>query len=139
MKSHFQQNIQYIVVLFLIFIICGYLFLSKTDTHPHGIFLPKYELDLPKISQDDVNAIEIDEYTDNLTQKDIKKSVGFINVLNHVSDKSEFKYRCKQSIQKAKYLAANAGANTIKYACLYPEGSLGSLSDVSLQAYAFRD
>ncbi|KEI35691.1 hypothetical protein FRA_29c03150 [Francisella sp. W12-1067] len=131
--SRFNQNVMYIVVIIAVFVTCIYFFTSNNDYETKGIFLPEYSVKLPKV---DPNSVKI--Y--NLRyQSDAEGAVGLIRVSTHTTNRDNFTKLCDRNLKKAVELAAENGVDEIKYICLYPEGQLDELSNVSLQAYAFRN
>ncbi|AJC48923.1 hypothetical protein IB642_03610 [Allofrancisella guangzhouensis] len=130
--SRLSQNIMYAVIIIAVFAICVYFFASNKNYETKGIFLSKYSVELPKVDPDNVRIYNL-RYQD-----DAKGSVGLIRVATHTTNKDDFTELCDRNLKKAVELAAKNGTDEIKYICLYPEGPLDELSNVSLQAYAFR-
>lgn len=128
-----QQNLIYAVILVVIFVVCIYFFTFNRKYEVKGVFLPVYSSELPKTDPNNIRVFNL-RY-----ESDTKGNIGQIRTSVHVSNQKDFQKLCDENLHKAIQLAADNGANEIKYVCLYPEGQIGELSSVSLRAYAFRD
>ncbi len=105
----------------------------------HASYLPSYDLKLPKTNPNDVRVFDINYKTNKLYKEDMEKSIGAIRASIVVDNHKDFDELCHQNVMKAIDLAAEHGANEIKYVCMYPQGELSPLSSVGLQAFAFKD
>ena len=131
--SRFTQNLSYMVVFVAIFAACIYFFTFNKSYEAKGVYLPNTEIDLPSTDRNNVKVYNL-RY-----QSDTEGSIGMIRTSIHVNNEKDFQKLCDKDLEKAIELAAENGADEIKYVCLYPEGQIDQLSGVSLQAYAFRD
>ena len=131
--SRFTQNLMYAVIFAAIFAACIHFFTFNKNDEAKGVYLANTEIDLPDTKPSDVKVY-------NLRYKsDTEGSIGMIRTSIHVNNKKDFQKLCDKDLNKAIDIAAQNGVHEIKYVCLYPEGQVDELSNVSLQAYAFRD
>ena len=130
--SRFKQNFLYILISAIIF--AGfYYYFANNKYETKGIFLSNISVKMPAVDVDNVRVYNL-RY-----RSDAKGSVGIIRTSTHVSSSTEFKELCDKDLKKALELASENGINEIKYLCMYPEGKIDALSNVSLLAYVFRD
>ncbi len=128
-----QQNLMYATILVVIFVICIYLFTFNRNYEVKGIYLPAYSTKLPPTNPNKMKVFNL-RY-----QSDTEGNIGQIRTSIHVSNQKDFQNLCDENLHKAILLAADNGADEIKYVCLFPEGQINELSSVSLRAYAFRN
>ena len=131
--SRFTQNAMYILIILIVFILAIFLLTDKKHSDSHGIYLSNTSITLPPVLVSDVKTYNL-RY-----QSDIVGNVGSINAITYVDNTNQFQTACDKNVNKAKSLAANNGADEMKYVCYYPEGKLTELSSVRLQAYAFKN
>ena len=131
--SRLTQNLIYAVIFVTIFFICTYFFTFNKNYEVKGVYLPNTEIELPNTDPNNIKAYNL-RY-----QSDTEGSIGIIRAFIHVGDEKDFQKLCDKDLNKAIELAAKNGAHEIKYACRYPEGQIDELSNVSLEAYAFRN
>ncbi|BCD91064.1 hypothetical protein fh0823_12030 [Francisella halioticida] len=123
----------YAIILVIMFVICIYFFTFNRKYEVKGIFLPVYSKKLPPTDPNKIRVFNLGY------ESDIKGNIGQVRTSIHVSNQKYFQELCDKNLYKAMKLAAENGANEIKYVCLYPQGQINELSSVSLRAYAFRD
>ncbi|MED7789315.1 hypothetical protein [Francisella sp. 19X1-34] len=128
-----QQNLMYAIILVVIFVICIYLFTFNRSYEVKGIYLPAYSTKLPPTNPNKMKVFNL-RY-----QSDTEGNIGQIRTSIHVNNQKDFQSLCDENLHKAILLAADNGADEIKYVCLFPEGQINELSSVSLRAYAFRN
>jgi len=134
-----KQNLLHLAIIIIVLIICFLIVPKNNDYEVEGIYLPKYQLNMVPISHSKVNAINLNNKQDKLYYENLDKAIGLIRVSKMVDNYKDFDNICKQNVDKAIDLAAENGIDRIKYMCSYPQGELNQLSNVTLQAYAFKD
>ncbi|GAB4224622.1 MAG: hypothetical protein Kow0076_7430 [Francisella sp.] len=131
--SRLQQNVMYIVILLLVFVACVYFFVPNHKVEAKAIYLPNISVDYPAVDPSEVKTYPL-RY-----QSDMQGNIGQVRSLIYVHNEQDFQSLCDKNLQEAIKLAAQHGANIIKYICLYPEGQINDLSSVQLRGYTFRE
>ena len=128
-----QQNFLYLAVIVILFLLSFHFFLPSENYKPKGVYISNSKVSFAKTNPSDVKISQLKYPNEE------QGSIGLIRVSIHLDKKDNKQMLCNKNIQKAVELAAQNGANAIKYICLYPQGKIDQLSSVSLRAYAFRD
>lgn len=125
-----KQNLLYVFILAIIFIVCFWIFMPELDKDPKGVFLPNrgYTESTPIPN----NAVKNEKLkaTDNISD-----NIGKIVVIVHQTTTSASQQQlCLNNLEKAVSLASEKGVAEIRYTC----SDIDDKSNVRLIAYAFK-